>query len=182
MSADTPADKQAMLAPADTPGVLQPLQELPLPAPVSWAPQTVGWAVVAMVLLAALCWGAWAGWRHHRKQRYRRIALVDLEGIERALDDPADPAERVAALAAIPALIKRTSLAVAPRERVATLSGEEWLAFLKHTRGRFDERSGALLSLVSYAPADQIAAVSQRDAQALVRDARDWIEHHHVEI
>jgi hypothetical protein len=173
------ADAPAMLVPADTPGVLQPLQELPLPAPVSWAPQTAGWWVVGFVLLAALAWCAWAVWRHHRKQRYRRIALAHLEKIEAALRNPE---ERVSALAAIPPLIKRTSLAAAPRERVASLGGEEWLAFLAHTRGRFDQRSGALLSLVSYAPADQIAAVSEHDAQMLVSVTRDWIAHHHVEI
>jgi hypothetical protein len=173
------ADAPAMLAPADTPGVLQPLQELPLPAPVSWAPQTAGWWVVACVLLVVLAWCAWAVWRHHRKQRYRRIALAQLERIEAALRNPA---QRVSALAAIPPLIKRTSLAVAPRERVAPLSGDEWLTFLEHTRGRFDQRSGALLSLVSYAPTEQIAAVSEHDAQMLVSVTRDWIRHHHVEI
>ena len=41
----------AALTPADTPSELKPLQELPLPEPVSWAPQTVGWAAVAVVLI-----------------------------------------------------------------------------------------------------------------------------------
>jgi hypothetical protein len=173
------ADAPAVLVPADTPGVLQPLQELPLPAPVSWAPQTAGWWVVAFVLFAALAWCAWAAWRQHRKQRYRRVALAHLAQIETALRNPA---KRVSALAAIPPLIKRTTLAVAPRERVASLSGDEWLTFLERTRGRFDPRSGALLSLVSYAPAEQIAAVSEREAQMLISATRDWIAHHHVEI
>jgi hypothetical protein len=172
-------DAPAVLVPTDTPGVLQPLQELPLPAPVSWAPQTAGWWAVAFVLLAALAWCAWAAWRHHRKQRYRLVALAHLAQIEAALKNPA---QRLPALAAIPPLIKRTALAVAPRERVASLSGDEWLTFLERTRGRFDPRSGALLSLVSYAPAEQIAAVSEQEAQVLVRVTRDWIAHHHVEI
>jgi hypothetical protein len=62
------------------------------------------------------------------------------------------------------------------------LGGEEWLSYLERTRGHFDQRSGALLSLVSYAPAEQIAAVSEHDAQMLVSVTRDWIAHHHVEI
>lgn len=176
---DLKADPLATFAPVDTPGVLRPLQELPLPAPVSWAPQTVGWALVAVVVLAALAWAAFAAWRHWRKQRYRRFALAQLTQIEAALQDPA---QRVAALAAIPPLIKRTSLAAAPRERVASLSGEAWLQFLKHTHGRFDERTGALLALVSYAPVEQIASLHEQDVNALVRNARDWIEHHHVEV
>ena len=167
------------LVPADTPGVLQRLQELPLPAPVSWTPQTVGWLGVAAVLVVALLCLAWAVWRRYVKRRYRRVALTQLARLEAKLQDPA---QRVAALAAIPPLIKRASLAAAPRERVAALTGDAWLAFLKHTHQGFDERCGALLALVSYAPAERVAAVSEGDAAALVRTARDWIQHHHVEV
>jgi hypothetical protein len=175
--------KTSALAPADTPGVLQPLQELPLPAPVSWTPQTVGWVGVAVVLLMAILCAAWAAWRRHVKRRYRRVALEQLARLEAKLQDPV---QRVAALAAIPPLIKRTSLAAAPRERVAALTGDAWLAFLKRTgpgaKHGFDEESGALLALVSYAPAERIAALSAAQATALVGAARDWIEHHHVEV
>jgi Domain of unknown function (DUF4381) len=168
-----------LLAPADTPAALKPLQELPLPEPVSWAPQTIGWAAVAVVLIAAMLWVAWIGWRRHERARYRRVALAELAEIESALNDAQ---RRAVALAAIPPLIKRTSLAAAPRERVAALSGDEWLAFLQRTRGKFDARSGALLTIVSYAPADQVASITPREVQALLRATRDWIQRHHVEI
>jgi predicted negative regulator of RcsB-dependent stress response len=167
------------LAPADTPAALKPLLELPLPEPVSWAPQTIGWVVVAVLLIAAMLWAGWMGWRRHKRERYRRVALAELAEIEAAL---IDAQRRTVALAAIPSLIKRTSLAAAPRERVAALSGDEWLAFLKRTRGRFDERSGALLALVSYAPAEQIASITALEVETLVSATRDWIQRHHVEI
>ena len=167
------------LTPADTPSALKPLQELPLPEPVSWAPQTIGWAAVAVLLFVAVVWAGWVGWRRYKRERYRRVALVELAEIEVALNDAQ---RRTAALAAIPSLIKRTSLAAAPRERVAALSGDEWLAFLKRTRGRFDERSGALLTLVSYAPAEQIASITPLEIETLLSVTRDWIQRHHVEI
>jgi uncharacterized protein DUF4381 len=167
------------LTPADTPSALKPLQELPLPEPVSWAPQTIGWLAVAVLLMAAAIWAGWSGWHRYKRERYRRVALAELAKIEVALDDAQ---HRTAALAAIPSLIKRTSLAAAPRERVASLSGDEWLAFLKRTRGRFDERSGALLTLVSYAPAEQIASITPLEVETLVSVTRDWIQRHHVEI
>ena len=167
------------LTPADTPSALKPLQELPLPEPVSWAPQTIGWAAVAVLLFVAVVWAGWVGWRRYKRERYRRVALVELADIEVALNDAQ---RRTAALAAIPSLIKRTSLAAAPRERVAALSGDEWLAFLKRTRGRFDERSGALLTLVSYAPAEQIASITPLEIETLLSVTRDWIQRHHVEI
>jgi len=167
------------LTPADTPSALKPLQELPLPEPVSWAPQTIGWAAVAVLLFVAVVWAGWIGWRRYKRERYRRVALAELVEIEVALNDAQC---RKAALAAIPSLIKRTSLAAAPRERVAALSGDEWLAFLKRTRGRFDDRSGALLTLVSYAPAEQIASITPLEVETLVSVTRDWIQRHHVEI
>jgi hypothetical protein len=167
------------LAPADTPAALKPLLELRLPEPVSWAPQTIGWAAVAVVSIAAVIWGGCAGWRRYTRERYRRVALAELASIEAVLNDAE---RRAAALAAIPALIKRTSLCATPRERVAALTGDEWLAFLKRTQGRFDTRSGALLTLVSYAGADQAASITQHEAETLVSVTRDWIQRQHVEI
>jgi hypothetical protein len=170
---------EAALTPADTPLALKPLRELPLPEAVSWAPQTIGWAIVFAVLMVAMLWIAWAAWRRYKRALYRRVALAELAGIEARLNDAN---QRTAALASIPPLIKRTSLAAAPRARVAALTGDEWLAFLKRTNGHFDTRSGALLTLVSYAPADQIAAISKPEIETLVNATRDWIERHHVEI
>ena len=126
-----------------------------------------------------MLWAGWMSWRRYKRERYRRVALAELAEIEAALSDAQ---RRAVALAAIPSLIKRASLAAAPRERIAALTGDEWLAFLKRTRGRFDERSGALLTLVSYAPAEQIASITPLEAETLVSVTRDWIQRHHVEI
>jgi hypothetical protein len=173
------ATTRATPAPAGTPAELATLHELPPPPAVSYAPQTAGWAVLAIVLAACALWGAWAGWRRHRKERYRRVALAELERIEARL---AQADQRGAALTAIAPLLKRTALAVAPRERVASLTGDAWLAFLRETHGRFGAQSGALLAVVSYAPAERIAAISREEAAAHVDEARDWIAHHHVEV
>jgi hypothetical protein len=170
---------KATLSPADTPASLKSLRELPLPEAVSYAPQTIGWAVLAVVLVAAALLGAWAAWRRHRAQRYRREALLELTEIEGRLSHTE---QRAAALAAIAKLLKRTSLAAAPRARVASLTGDAWLDFLRLTRGHFDERSARLLSLASYAPADHLAAISEHEAAALVKQSRDWIRQHHVEV
>jgi hypothetical protein len=169
--------------PPDTSGQLKPLQELPLPDTVSYTPQTIGWVLLAVMLLVALGVAIGVARRRREKQRYRRVALAELAGIEaRLASNQADREQRASALAAIPRLIKRTALAIAPREQVAALSGGEWLAFLQRTRGRFDARSGALLALASYAPAEVVAGISDGDAAALIDHARDWIERHHVEV
>jgi Domain of unknown function (DUF4381) len=173
----------ASLVPPDSSGQLKALQELPLPETVSYAPHTIGWVFVAVVLLAALGVALWIARRRRAKQRYRRAALTELASIEASLASAhADREQRANALAAIPRLIKRTALVVAPREQVAALTGGEWLAFLQRTRGRFDARSGALLALASYAPPEVVAGISDGDAAALIGHTRDWIERHHVEV
>ncbi|KXU88971.1 hypothetical protein CR51_33745 [Caballeronia megalochromosomata] len=167
------------LVPHDTPAALQSLRELPLPAPVSYAPQTIGWVFVAVLLVAIALVAAWLAWRAHERSRYRREALAELARIETKLGEKAT---RASALAEIAPLIKRTALAAAPREHVAALSGPSWLAYLKKTHGAFDDESGALLYTASYAPRERLAGITQQQAQRLVQAARDWIGHHHVEV
>jgi hypothetical protein len=164
------------LTPAGTPADLQALRELPLPAPVSYAPQTIGWLFVGAVLLLIACALAWAAWRRYERTRYRRDALAELKRIdERLKEDPG-------ALAEIAPLIKRTALAVLPRERVASASGATWLVLLRDMHGAFDDAGGALLYASCYAPRERLASVTPEQAARLVRMARDWIEHHHVEV
>ncbi|SAK44861.1 hypothetical protein AWB79_00892 [Caballeronia hypogeia] len=166
------------LVPRDTPAALQSLRELPLPAPVSYAPKTIGWLLVALLLVLIALFLAWRAWRRHEKARYRREALAELTRIEAKLDDAAT---RATALAEIAPLIKRTALATASRERVAALSGASWLAYLRKTRASFDDECGALLCMASYAPAERLGDVTPDQAKHLAQAARDWIAHHHVE-
>jgi hypothetical protein len=152
------------VAPADLSG----LREIPLPAPVSYAPRTVGWLIVGVLLLAAL---VWALWRRHRRwvaNRYRRTALGELAAIERDLRT---------APAALPALVKRTALVFTPREAIARLTDAEWLAFLDRTYppGGFVAGPGRLLPVLAYAPPRDLNDGQLRDVVALVRR---WIEGH----
>ncbi|HEY4350394.1 MAG TPA: DUF4381 domain-containing protein, partial [Paraburkholderia sp.] len=163
--ASTASGAAGALAPPDASGQLQPLIELPLPDAISYAPQTVGWIFVALIAIALAVLAVWAIWRRRRQQRYRRVALTELASIEALLaTSQVNSEQRASALAAIPRLLKRTSLAVAPRKQVAALTGDAWLAFLNRTRGHFDARSGALLALASYAPPDQVAEISPDEA------------------
>ena len=129
------------------------LADIVTPPPVSWLPQTWGWAVLGAVLLVLLAWMLWR-WRKRREaNRYRREALGELERIS---------------LNEVPALLKRTALAAWPREQVAALSGAEWVAFLKVEGGLAD-----LLNDAEY----RSASLSNEEIKAATRR---WIEEHHV--
>lgn len=170
---------------AGTPQTLKNLKELPLPESVSYAPQTVGWTLLACGVLVVAAHIAWRVIRRRTAQRYRRAALAELAALETRLapaQSHSQSVTRAHAMAELSGLLKRTALAATSRERVATLSGDEWIGFLRASRGRFDDRTACLLTLASYAPSERLATVSDDEVLRLVAHSRDWIRHHHVEV
>lgn len=134
------------------------------PAPVSMTPQTAGWTVLAVLLALVLAGLAWRGVQHWRANAYRRAALAELDA---AGDDPVVIAD----------ILRRTALAAWPRERVASLSGADWLRFLDATGGggAFVDGPGAALAGAPYrsdaaAPAPGLGALAAR-----------WVHRHRVE-
>jgi hypothetical protein len=150
-------------APTSLIGLLDQLVEPPEPPSVAMTPQTWGWAVLAALLALALAWIAWRAWRHWRANAYRRAALAALAS---AGDDPV----------AIADILRRTALAAWPRERVAGLTGRDWLRFLDATGGdgAFADGPGAALADAPYR--DELALVPGLGAIA----AR-WVRRHQVE-
>jgi hypothetical protein len=133
------------------------------PAPVSMAPQTAGWTVLTVVLALVLAWLAWRWVQRWRANAYRRAALAELDA---AGDDPAAVAD----------ILRRTALVAWPRDRVASLSGADWLRFLDATGGGgFLDGPGAALASAPYrsdaaAPAPGLGALAAR-----------WVRRHRVE-
>ena len=167
----------------NTPQTLKNLKELPLPESVSYAPQTVGWTLLACAMLVVAAYIAWRLMRRRYAQRYRRAALAELAALETRLAPTHIPSvTRAHAMAELSGLLKRTALAATSRERVATLSGDDWVGFLRATHGRFDDRTASLLTLASYAPSERLAKASDDEVARLVEHSRDWIQHHHVEV
>lgn len=100
-----------------------PLRDIHLPAPIGWWPPAPGWWILLFGMPALAFLLAWL-WRFLRRQSPKKLALRELESIAKA---DADPLEKVRQLAV---LLRRTALSVYPREEVAGLVGEAWLAFL----------------------------------------------------
>ena len=148
---------------ASAPQALEGLNDIVVPEPVSLVPQTAGWIVLGVVIIAALtAWAAFA-WRRYRRNAYRREALDLL--------DTTPPQE-------LPALVKRVALAATPRTEVASLTGDPWLEFLDRTYGGngFSNGPGRALATLSFAAAAPDAGVpgELHDLVAL------WIRKHRV--
>lgn len=137
------------------------LEEPPEPVPVVMTPQTAGWAVLAALLALGLAWLAWRAWRRWRAAAYRRAAL---EALSAAGDDPAAVAD----------ILRRTALAAWPRERVASLTGLDWLHFLDATGGDgFADGPGRALAEAPY-------RTEHAPVPGLGDAAAHWVRRHRV--
>lgn len=143
---------------------LDKLHDFYQPAPPAWTPQTIGWYVVFAILGLLLLWLIVRSIRKWLANAYRREALRELAVL---------PPEQFTTL------LKRTALAAWPREKVASLSGEEWLEFLNKTAEADNFR---------HLPGNQIeeialrqAALSGDDERALRRITAEWIRRHRVQ-
>jgi hypothetical protein len=154
---------------------LRTLDDIVTPPPVSYLPQTWGWAALALLCLLVAGLLAWRYYRRRRANRYRRAALAEIDRMERQLRLRAT---NFAIEAALPPLLKRTALAAWPRSDVASLSGGAWTQFLADHApgGRLDEPVASFVRDREYRP----AAARQADDLRLLRAARAWIEGHHV--
>jgi hypothetical protein len=164
---------------APTRAALEQLADIAVPAPVSWMPQTWGWAVLGIVVLALAAWGAIRFRQRRAASRYRREAMAELARIEARLGDGD---ARAIALAEVARLLKRVALAAWPRPEVASLSGAAWVEFLRaHAprAGRGDEMA-RLLDDLEYRSAQERGALPPEEARALARAARAWVKKHRV--
>jgi Domain of unknown function (DUF4381) len=132
------------------------------PAP-AWTPQTFGWYVLFVVAGLLVIWVVVHQTRKWLANRYRRAALRQLDLL---------PVNELSAL------LKRTALAAWPRERVASLSGAEWLRFLNEAAG--DETFHSPPANRVEELALQPVTLSNEDEHALREAAATWIRRHRV--
>lgn len=137
---------------------LEGLNDIAVPEPMSLLPQAPGWIVLGAIVIALLVTIAALVWRRYRRNAYRREAVALVESI------PLD---------SLPALVKRVALAAAPRTEVASLTGDDWLAFLDRTYGGdgFTNGPGRPLAALSFQP----TALDQRSSDHLRQLVATWI-------
>ncbi|MGE9270776.1 MAG: DUF4381 domain-containing protein [Verrucomicrobiales bacterium] len=96
---------------------LSNLRDLALPPEVSWWPLAPGWWILITLATLTGCALLIRALLLYRANAYRREALRELRS---ARDLPT-----------VAALLRRTALAVYPREEVAPLTGNDWLNWLE---------------------------------------------------
>jgi hypothetical protein len=139
------------------------LHDFVQPPPPSWMPHTTGWYVLFALLAVTILFFAVRALHRWWKNRYRRDALREIHA---------------APLTELSEILKRTALIAWPREKVASLTGQEWLEFLADSSGLDAFRSS---------PGDRLEKTAltnpslDANAQQRLRDlAGEWVQKHHV--
>jgi hypothetical protein len=143
--------------------------EVAAPPPVDWLPQTAGWGWLGALLLAVALHRGARRLRHWYRNRYRGEASALLGELSGSPDSQHLVIE-------VNRLLKLTALAAYPREQVARLSGEAWVAFLNGQCAEppFDARQARLLAVGVYGA----VAPDAESASQLIAASLAWVRDH----
>lgn len=149
------------------------LKEAPLPEPVSWMPQTIGWVFVLVAVVLVLVWYGRKRWLQYKANQYRRDGAAALQAMER---DPRRAGD-------LPRLLRAAALAGGSREEVAGLRGAAWTGWLNERAGSdlFDDRSANVLDVLAYSP-DGPEAVEPAELNRLIAASQVWMRTHHAAV
>jgi hypothetical protein len=146
-----------------------PLRDLHLPEVIGWWPLAPGWWVVFALLAIGIGLLVRHYLRTYARGAARRHALRQLNELTAQFDRHRDA---VAFSSSLSELLRRTMLAYAPRQEVAGLTGDEWLAWLDRDleQPRFQGDTGRkLLELPYRRPGDEVSAMDLVDVVSAVR-------------
>ncbi len=153
--------------------ILKGIEEVVLPLKVSYFPQTVGWKILAALILLWVTYYLFRKARKWWQNRYRREALRRLQATVEERDRPVS--ERLAEMAE---LLKATALHAYPREQVAGLYGGEWLVFLNQQTAAQDYFSKKSMHLLSSSADQQQPIVTDEQVSILAGEMACWIKRH----
>ncbi len=141
--------------------LLDLLEPIPEPVAISLWPQTGAWVWLGLALFGAITVLLYRWLQARRANVYRRLALREIAD---AGDDPVALAE----------ILRRAALAAFPRDKVAGLNGEAWLAFLDESyEGKgFREGPGHVVASAPYIPSKPIPT------PGLAPLVADWVRSH----
>ncbi|WP_221073980.1 DUF4381 domain-containing protein [Agarivorans aestuarii] len=139
---------------------LADLKDIILPASYETALPAIGWWLLGLLVIVSLVVLMFVSWRYWQLDKPRREAMQTLK-------------QHTMNLAELNLLMKRLALSYYPRQQVASLGGEDWLAFLDSTSSTnstafAEQRSAWQQALYAAEPADS--------NQQCIELAEQWIK------
>lgn len=147
---------------------LDRLEDIVQPEPVSWWPPAPCWYyLIAIVAVWTLYWLTRTGCRW-LQNGYRRQALHELTHLS------------VRSAQSVSTILKRVALVSYANEKVAALTGDDWLRFLNDSCDGVDFlRQPA--SSIGQASFDPHISLSEGEYRQIVMNAKTWIVSHRAE-
>lgn len=152
----------------DNSSALAALRDIHMPTPIGWWPPATGWIILGIMVILILIGIAGFLIRYVINNRAKRQALHVLASYQEAyLKQP----QAQLTSARISELLRRVALVYYPRARVASLVGDEWVAFLHETGKQLDFNSVSVLLIeCPYRPSGKY------DVSPLFHVAEQWIK------
>ncbi|MEN8194575.1 MAG: DUF4381 domain-containing protein, partial [Bacteroidota bacterium] len=98
---------------------LNKLKEIELPEAVSYAPETLAWYILYVIVFSLILFIIWKRYKKYKKNLYRKFALKELSEIKKTKK-----------YIELQTLVKRIALILNDRKEVASLTGENWWNYL----------------------------------------------------
>ncbi|WP_417444416.1 DUF4381 domain-containing protein [Joostella sp.] len=137
------------------------LEKLYEPDPIPFTFETVGWKILAVIVVLVLCISAYFMIRNYRRNAYRREALNKLKVVN--------------SIGETLAILKIVAIRTFGRDEVGSLYGKSWLEFLDRTG-----KGVAFLSLEKDIEATVYKSDMASDKQkaAILLNSKKWIKTH----
>ncbi|MGY8813907.1 MAG: DUF4381 domain-containing protein [Gammaproteobacteria bacterium] len=148
-----------------------PLRDIHLPDGLSFWPLAYGWWIlIAVIVITAII--AFILYRRNQRARISAITLAR-EEFTRITSEYQKSNETLKLVKEISILLRRLSISLFPRTEVASLTGEEWLAYLdRYVSGApFTEGQGRMLVDAPYRQ-----NVDSEELDTLIHQCHNWIE------
>lgn len=118
----------------DSEELLAQLADIRLPSAISWWPPAPGWWLLAVLILVAIVFA----WRAYARARDAKLllsfALAELERCMTTYSEHASRGDKMAGLNLLNttnSVLRRVALFHNPQSEIASLSGDEWVRFLR---------------------------------------------------
>jgi len=146
-----------------------PLKDIHLPEAIGWWPPAIGlWLVVVFVLLLI----GFGYWLYKRLTQKTAIKTATSLLTELKLNTSQDGLQKLQQLST---LMRRVAISIVPRQDVASLTGQKWMAFLdqKLDGKPFQAGIGQLLAQAPY----RQQSPSDAEILQLISLCEDWLKH-----
>jgi len=145
-----------------------PLKDIHLPEAIGWWPPAIGWWLLVVLIALLIVFLYWFYKRLTRKSAIR-AAKKNLAIIK---ENPAlDNNQKLRELSI---LVRRVAISLSPRSEAASLTGQQWLAFLDKslTGAPFSEGCGQLLADAPY----RNTQPTEQEISQLISLCEDWLK------